>query len=144
MRFGIKSKWNRHWLDRHTLGRGEWLFHRASLHTRNVRRWQRTQIGIAKLPGRRLENVDRVGGIEFDPFEREAILVVHCVDFFLSVDRRLAFNVVRVDGDKADLMLALDPANGFKMVSLLTGTPDIVMPPVNKASSVTHSPAPWG
>ena len=72
----------------------------------------------------------------------KAILVVYREDFFLPIDRRPAFDVEGMDGDKAHLMLALDPANRFKMMSLDTNTPHIVMPPVNPAPGVTHGPAP--
>jgi hypothetical protein len=83
-----------------------------------------------------------VVGLEFDPFERQSILVVQREDFFLSVDRRPAFDVVGMDGDKAHLVLALDPANRLKVVSLNTDTPNVVVPSLNPAAGVTYGPAP--
>jgi hypothetical protein len=142
LRLGVKSDWNIHCLYYRALVSGKRFFHRTRFHPRRIGSLQRMEIGIAKLSWRRLENINRVAGIEFDPFQRQAILVVYREDFFLAIDRRTAFDIEGMDGDKAHLMLALDPANRFKMMSLDTYTPDIVMPPVNPAPGVTYGPAP--
>jgi hypothetical protein len=110
---------------------------------RSIGSRQRTEVRIAKLSRWRLENINLVVRLEFDPLQRQAILVIQREDLFLAVDRRPAFDVEGMDGDETHLMAAFDPVNWFKVVSLYTYTPDIAMPPLNPSSSVTYGPAPW-
>lgn len=142
LRLGVKSDWNILCLDYRALVSGKRPFHRARFHPRRIGPLQRMEISIAKLSRRRFEYINRVAGIESDPFQRQTILVVYREDFFLPIDRRTAFDIEGMDGDKAHLMLALDPANRLQMMSLDAYTPDIVMTPVNPAPSVTYGPAP--
>src|ERR1700677_2758020 len=47
-----------------------------------------------------------------------------------------------MDRNEADLMVALDPADGRDVVALVTHNPAIAMAPLNPASGVTHRPVP--
>jgi hypothetical protein len=104
---------------------------------------QRPEVRITELSRWRFENINLVLRLEFDPLQRETFLVIQSEDVFLTVDRRPAFDVEGMDGDKTHPMPAFDPANWLQVVSLYTDTPDITMPPLNPASCVTHGPAPW-
>ena len=69
LRLGVKSDGNIHYLGYCALVPGKRFFHRVSFHPRRIGPLQRMEIGIAKLSRRRLENINRMGGIEFDPFQ---------------------------------------------------------------------------
>ncbi len=69
LRLRVKSDWNIRCLDDRALVSGKRFFYRARLHPRRISPLQRMEIGIAKLSRRRLENINRVAGIEFNPFQ---------------------------------------------------------------------------
>ena len=104
---------------------------------------KRAEVRITKLSRWRFETLNLVVRIEFNPLKRQAILVIECEDLFLAVDRRAALDIEGMDGDKTHPMPALHPTDRLQVVSLHTYTPDIAMPSLNPASSVTYGPAPW-
>jgi hypothetical protein len=69
LRLGVKSDWNIHCLGYCDLAPGKRFFHRVRFHARRIGPLQRMEIGIAKLSRRRLENINRMAGIELGPFQ---------------------------------------------------------------------------
>ena len=106
------------------LGGGEWAHDRSAV-----------------FLGSSLQIADGMGVIELGRGELDRILAAHDKHFMLRIQCRPVFHVVRMNGNKADLVFALDPAHRIDVMALAAGYPDIMLPVANPASGMAHSPA---
>ena len=90
--------------------------------------------------GRGRQKVDRAVRLQFDGMNRNVNLPAHLEDFVLDVNRRLPLYVVRMEGNKRDSVIALDPAHRIDVMPLGTGNPGVVFLVANPGSRVAYRP----